>query len=143
MPKSLDVKLHARLSEVRSMAAMVETFGEDNDLPMRTIFVISLALEELITNTVIHGRFTDVIEPMIGVQMDVRPDVVILVMETNGDLFDPTVDTNPDTNSELESRSVGGLGLHLVKTLADRVAYEYVDDVNRLTLEYDLESGSE
>ncbi len=143
MPKSLDVKLHARLSEVRSMAALVETFGEDNDLPMRTIFVMSLALEELITNTVIHGRFTEVDEPAIIVKMDAHPDVVILVMETNGDRFDPTMDTNPDTNSELESRSVGGLGLHLVKTLADRVAYEYVDDVNRLTLEYDLESESE
>lgn len=140
MPKFLDVKLHARLSEVRSVAAMVETFGEDNDLPMRTIFVINLALEELITNTVIHGRFTNVQEPTVGVRMAVHPDVVILVMETSGDRFDPTVDTNPDIDSELESRSVGGLGLHLVKTLADRVAYEYADDVNRLTLEYDLES---
>lgn len=143
MPKSMDVRLHARLSEVRSMAAMVETFGEDNNLPMRTIFVISLALEELITNTVIHGRFPDIDEPAIVVKMNAYPDLVILVMETNGDRFDPTMDTNPDTDSELESRSVGGLGLHLVKTLADRVAYEYVDDVNRLTLEYDLESEPE
>ena len=138
MPKELKVSLHARLSEVRNMAALIESFGESNSLPMRTTFVINLAAEELITNTVIHGGFSSVDEPLISVCLGLSDTVATLVMETNGDRFDPTIDTHPDTDSELEIREVGGLGLHFVKMLADRVAYDYVNGVNRLVLEYDL-----
>ena len=40
--------------------------------------------------------------------------------------------------SPVHERPVGGLELHLVKTFDDRVAYEFVDGKNWLTLEHDL-----
>ncbi|MXY07812.1 MAG: ATP-binding protein [Rhodothermaceae bacterium] len=59
-------------------------------------------------------------------------------MKSNGGKFDPTKSTNPDTTSELDSRPIGGLGLHLVKSQADAFSYEFVDGLNQLTLEYNL-----
>ena len=38
---------------------------------------------------------------------------------------------------------VGGLGLYLIKTFADRVSYEFADGKNRLTLEHDLTPAAE
>ncbi len=140
MANELHVKMEPNLSALGSIAARVESFGEENELPAQTNFVISLALDELITNTVMHGRFTQAAEPEITLHLEVREQKVVLVMETNEDRFDPTVDTDPDTSSDLEDRNIGGLGLHLVKSMADRFSYEFVCGINRLTLEYDLVS---
>ena len=74
--------------------------------------------------------------------MRVVAGTLILVMEDNGQPFDPMEDTNADVTSSLEERAVGGLGLHLVKSFADRISYEFVEGRNRLTMEHDLAGAS-
>ncbi|MDE2731625.1 MAG: ATP-binding protein [Bacteroidota bacterium] len=133
---NLNVSLMARLSELRDLAAMVETFGEAHDLPHRTNFIINLALEELITNTLLHGQFEDGVEPEISISLGVNESQVVVVLESNGGQFDPTQDSNPDLTSDLADRPIGGLGLHLVKSQADRFEYEWADGINRITLTY-------
>ena len=142
MSEELHATLSARLSEVRNLATMVEAFGDANQLPAQKVFVINLALDELVTNTVTHGNFGEVSDPKIEIRMRIDHDLVIVTIEDNGNLFDPTIDTEPDTAASLEARKVGGLGLHLVKEFSDRVSYECVGGKNRLTLEYDLKSAS-
>ena len=142
MAEELRVTIPARLSEVRELSSMVEAFGDANDLPDPKVFVINLALDELITNTVTHG-LEDMADAEIRIRMRVVAGTLILVMEDNGQPFDPTQDTNADVTSSLEERAVGGLGLHLVKSFADRVSYEFVDGRNRLTMEHDLARASE
>ena len=137
MAEELNVTIPARLSEVRDLSRMVEAFGDANGLADPKVFVINLALDELITNTVTHG-LEDKTDAEIRIRMRVRADTLILVMEDNGQPFDPTQHTNADVTSSLEERAIGGLGLHLVKTFADRVAYEFVEGRNRLTMEHDL-----
>ncbi len=133
----LRVSLSPRLSAVRGLAEMVEEFGDANELPDQQVYMINLALDELITNTVNHG-LRGVARPRIEVILQVLEESLILIMEDNGRKFDPTEDTHPDLSSPVEERPVGGLGLHLIKTFADRVRYDYVDGKNRLTLEHDL-----
>ena len=138
MSNELRVTLPVRVSELRDLATMVEDFGDANNLPAPKVFAINLELDELITNTVIHGSFEAGIDPRIDIHLRVESDILILTMEDNGKPFDPTFDTEPNTTSPLESREVGGLGLHLVKSFADRVSYEFVEGKNRSTLEHDL-----
>ena len=138
MSNELRVTLPVRVSELRDLATMVEDFGDANNLPAPKVFAINLELDELITNTVTHGSFEAGIDPRIDIHLRVESDILILTMEDNGKPFDPTFATEPNTTSPLESREVGGLGLHLVKSLADRVSYEFVEGKNRSTLEHDL-----
>ncbi len=142
MAEELRVTIPARLSEVRELSSMVEAFGDANDLPDPKVFVINLALDELITNTVTHG-LEDMADAEIQIRMRVVAGTLILVMEDNGQPFDPTQDTNADLTSSLEERAVGGLGLHLVKSFADRISYEFVEGRNRLTMEHDLAKAAE
>lgn len=142
MAEELRVTIPARLSEVRELSSMVEAFGYANDLPDPKVFVINLALDELITNTVTHG-LEDLADAEIRIRMRVAAGTLILVMEDNGQPFDPTQDTNADVTSSLEERAVGGLGLHLVKSFADRISYEFVEGRNRLTMEHDLAQAPE
>ena len=138
MSSELRLALPVRLSALRDLSGKVEAFGETNRLPAQKVFVINLALDELITNAVTHGSFEHTSDPRIEIHLRVTEDVLVLTMEDNGAMFDPTRDTEPDLESSLEVRTVGGLGLHLVKTFADRVAYEFAEGRNRLTLEHDL-----
>ncbi len=143
MSKELHLTLTARLSEIRNLSTRVEEFGDANQLPVPKVFVINLALDELISNAVLHGSFDHTSDPKIEVRLRVDHDVLILTMEDNGELFDPRIDTEPDTTSSLEAREIGGLGLHLVKSFADRISYEFVGGKNRLRLEHDLQPASE
>ena len=138
MSNELRVTLPARVSELRALTAMVEDFGDANNLPAPKVFAINLELDELITNTVTHGSFEAGIDPRIDIHLRVEPDILLLTMEDNGSPFDPTLDTDPNTAAPLESRNVGGFGLHPVKNFANRISYEFVEGKNRLTLEHDL-----
>ena len=133
----LRVSLSPRLSAVRSLAQMVEEFGDANRLPDQQIYMINLALDELITNTVSYG-LRGIARPRIEVALQISDSVLVLTMVDNGQKFDPTRDTSPDISSTVEERPIGGLGLHLIKTFADRVNYEYSGGKNQLTLEHDL-----
>jgi len=133
----LRVSLSPRLSAVRSLAQMVEEFGDANRLPDQQVYMINLALDELITNTVSYG-LRGIARPRIEVALEISDSMLVLTMVDNGQKFDPTQDTDPDLSSTVEERPIGGLGLHLIKTFADRVNYEYSDGRNRLTLEHDL-----
>ena len=143
MSNELRVTLPARVSELRDLATMVEDFGDANNLPAPKVFAINLELDELITNTVTHGSFEAGIDPRIDIHLRVESDILILTMEDNGSPFDPTLDTDPNTAAPLESRNVGGLGLHLVKNFANRISYEFVEGKNRSTLEHDLKPALE
>ena len=137
MMDELHVSLSPRLSAVRSLGQMVEEFGDANKLPDQQIYMINLALDELIANTVSYG-LRGVARPRIDITLKVGEASLVLTMEDNGQPFDPTANTDPDLSSAVEERPVGGLGLHLIKTFADRVNYEYVNGKNRLTLEHNM-----
>ena len=138
----LRVSLSPRLSAVRSLAQMVEEFGDANRLPDQQIYMINLALDELITNTVSYG-LRGVARPKIEIALQVSDTMLVLSMVDNGRKFDPTESMHPDLSLPVEERPIGGLGLHLIKTFADRVKYEYAEGRNRLTLEHDLTPATE
>ncbi len=139
----LHVSLPAKLTEVRNLSSAVEEFGDANHLPLPTVFVINLALDELITNAVTHGTF-EVPDPTIDVHLKAERNIVTLTIEDNGSPFDPTSaeSADVDTTSSLDDRSVGGLGLHLVRTFAHEMSYEFVAGRNRLTVHHHFKSES-
>lgn len=124
-----------RLSVLRSLSQMVEAFGAPRGLPASKIYMINLALDELIANSVHYG-FDGVADPRIDITLWVSGTLLVLTIVDNGREFDPLVRANPEVSSPLEERPIGGLGLHLVRTFADRLTYQFTDGQNRLTLEH-------
>ena len=133
----LRVSLTPDLSAVGVLAEKVEAFGDAHKLTSQKIYMMNLALEELVTNMISYG-FDGVTQPEIEIAVQVNGPMLEMTIMDNGQQFDPTQDTHPDLSSPIEDRPIGGLGLYLVKTFADRMTYEYVDGKNRLTLEHDL-----
>ena len=137
----LQVSIPGRLSEVDTVARRVEEFGDANGLPQPKVYVVNLALDELITNVVSYG-FGGVADPEIRITLRLEAGALILIMEDNGRPFDPTQDVPTDISSALDERPIGGLGLHLVKSFADRLSYEFAAGRNRVTVEHDLQPGA-
>ena len=141
MPEELQLSIPARLSDVHELASRVEEFGDAHGVPDPKVYVINLALDELITNVVMHG-FGGVRDPEIRIRLRLERHALVLIVEDNGQPFDPTEDSRPDVTSSLTARPVGGLGLHLVKKFADSLSYEFTDGWNRVTLEHRLEPAT-
>ena len=51
-----------------------------------------------------------------------------------GTPFDPTAKAEVDITLSAEDRSIGGLGIHLIRQIMDNINYERVDGHNILTL---------
>lgn len=107
----------------------------------RPLFTAQLVLEEIVNNVVQHA-FAGVASRELRVTATVDPDGVSLTVEDDGRPFDPLVDAPPaDTESPLEERPVGGLGLHLVKQFATRLTYERVGETNRVRMHVGTREG--
>jgi anti-sigma regulatory factor (Ser/Thr protein kinase) len=59
----------------------------------------------------------------------------VLTLRDNGLAFDPLARAAPNLDLEIADRDVGGLGIHLVRALADECRYARVDDCNVLTIQ--------
>jgi len=134
MTATLEVALAAHLEEIGRLAERVEAFGEENDLPMKVVFNLNLAFDELITNVISYGLDANADAPII-VRLSLADGILVAEIEDAGRPFDPFEDApDPDTESDVADRPIGGLGVHLVKTLIPQVGYRREGDRNRVTL---------
>lgn len=135
----ITIKLKRDPSEIQRATQALEDFAKDQGLDGREIFQLSLCLDELLTNTMNYGypdRLTQDDNCDIGVSFGLIGDRLLLVLEDDGQPFDPFQEADePDLDADLDSRPIGGLGLHLVRTFMDVCRYIRIDDRNRLELE--------
>ncbi len=124
-----------RLAEIPELAGMVERFLQAFDVPGPTIFQINLALEELIANTINYG-YRDDGDYAIRVTIAMAGREISIRIEDDAAPFDPFARAPVDTAAAIDDRGIGGLGIHLVKEMIDRVDYRRVGDRNHVTLRH-------
>jgi serine/threonine-protein kinase RsbW len=119
-----------QLSAIRDFAAQT---GRDLGLDDSTIYDLQLAVDEACTNVVLHayggrgGEIEVTIEPV--------DDGVRVVIRDWGAAFDPGTVPAPDVTAPLAQRSLGGLGLYLMRQLMDEVDFCFDGrSGNRLTM---------
>ncbi len=96
---------------------------------------LRLVLEEVLVNTFHHGYGDEAGRP-VRVELVLKGDRLRIVVEDEAPPFNPFVEAPPpDLESDLEHREPGGLGIFLVQSLMDGVAYRWTGRGNRLELE--------
>ena len=95
---------------------------------------VTLLVEELFTNTVVHGHGADSDAP-VRLDCEVEAGRIALVYEDTGPPHDPfAAMASPDPGADVEDRPVGGLGVLLVSAMARQVEYRRADERNRISL---------
>ena len=133
MARTLELTLANRADEVPRLVTAVESFGASTGLSDALLFRVMLALDEVVTNIVRHA-FDDDDMHEITITITVDAGVVTVVVADSGRPFDPRTVPPADVHAPLEHRRIGGLGVHLVRSLAQDMAYRRTHGRNVLTL---------
>ena len=125
--------LDGKLSELPRLTAETARFCRQHSLDEEVEFHLNLVLEELFANAIRHGG-CDGMRDAARVQLEMLPGAVAIEFADRGAPFDPTAAPAPELNAPLETRQIGGLGIHLVRQIVRDLRYERVDGWNRLTM---------
>jgi serine/threonine-protein kinase RsbW len=130
---SITIRISASVHEIERLNRLIRQFGELHDLPSRALYSVNLALDEVVSNIVLYG-YDDSNDDPIVVKMEVRGSELMASVEDSGREFDPLSLPTPDLNAPLEERQVGGLGIHLMRSLMDGVEYRRHENRNLLSM---------
>ena len=119
--------------EVTKLNAFVEKVCETVGLPKADMMKVKVSIEEAVVNVMNYAYPPDTRGDVTieAVSNDVRLKFSII---DSGKPFDPTVQADVDTTLSAKDRSIGGLGIHIVRQFMDSINYERIDNRNVLTL---------
>jgi anti-sigma regulatory factor (Ser/Thr protein kinase) len=120
-------------SEIHRLTQEVRQFAKDHGLAQEVVNDLRLALEEVFSNIVTYA-FKDQEEHLITVSMGIRDDVFQAEIRDDGLPFDPTRFYPGDMEKPFEDREIGGMGIHLVRSVMDGVEYRSEKGYNILVI---------
>lgn len=120
------------LDEIGRLAEALERFAAEHAVGPATLNAVNVALEEIVTNVISYAY--DGGAHAIRVEFWVDEGSVYAVVTDDGRAYDPLQRPDPDVDAPLEERSIGGLGVMLVKRLMDQATYERRGGTNVLTV---------
>lgn len=138
-PHEMQLSVGKDLGDIAMVAARVEAFCAVHELGDDVAHAVTLALDELLTNTITYGfpegSGGDGAEsPRIEVMLSLAADCLTARIRDTGLPFDPSAAPEPDLEADIDDRPIGGLGVHLVREMMDSLAYQRLDGVNEVTL---------
>lgn len=114
---------------VSEVSVFLDKCVEDFSVPLRTGYSLKVVADEIFSNIVYYSgaKNADIL---------FRNDAerVTLIFEDDGKPYDPLEAEAPDITAGIEEREIGGLGLFMVKKMAESVRYEYVAGKNQMTV---------
>ena len=133
MAATVALKLTSGRDELAAIIEAVEDLGRRERWPDALLFRVNLALEELGLNIIDYGYDGGPCD--IDIVLTSDDDAVTIEIIDGGPPFDPLHDApTPDLDASIEDRRIGGLGVHLVRTLMDDLRYRREHGKNHLTL---------
>ncbi len=135
MSAKLTLNIERSHDELGRITDAVDDLGHREDWSNDLLFRVHLVLEELVLNIIDYGFDDGKDDHELVVVLMSEDDNLTIEITDDGIPFDPLHDAKvPDTDAPLEDRPIGGLGVHLVRTMMDEVSYRWEDGKNHLTL---------
>jgi serine/threonine-protein kinase RsbW len=139
LPKA-SLELRNEAAALPRLIDFVEDFARRHDLPQLERSRLLLVLEELFTNVVKYGRGADAVAKTIGVALAVKGGKLTIEFSDDGPPFDPLIAASPDLERPIADRPIGGLGLHILRSLVEHARYRRKGDRNHLVLKRSIAS---
>jgi len=126
------ISVHSRDEEIPRVSEELERVMSGAGFAGKQILDMQLAVEEAFINIIRHGYHGAYGAILIAI--DFQEGRLTVTIEDDAPPFDPTRFQEPDFSADLEKRPIGGLGIHLMRSLSDEMRYEFETGKNRLKL---------
>jgi anti-sigma regulatory factor (Ser/Thr protein kinase) len=136
---TIETSILNKIRDLSRMPELVAQIADEQGLSEDVVFGMNVALDEMLSNIIKYGYTDDAIHE-IRVRLSVAGQMLVAEIEDDGQPFDPCAAGPVDVDAPLEERKVGGLGIHIVRTLMAEVGYARVEGRNRLVMKMLLES---
>jgi anti-sigma regulatory factor (Ser/Thr protein kinase) len=133
--KQSEVKLTVknRIEDLLRVNSIFESFATQHEIGGRLRYHLLVSIEEILTNIIKYGFDESGVHP-IHITFRHNLGVIELEFEDRGREFNPLEIAEPDLETPIEDRQLGGLGIHLVKNMVDLAEYRRDGDRNILLL---------
>ena len=124
----------AKLESLEGFIHFVTRSSRDAGFSDKRVQEIELAVEEALVNIINYAyrdREDGEVEITCGLDGEGR---YIVEIRDSGVPFDVTAQSDPDLNPNIAERKIGGLGIFLIRKMADEMQYKREGEQNVLTL---------
>jgi serine/threonine-protein kinase RsbW len=132
------LSLHNNSADFVRLTEFATEFSRQNQLPDDERARLLIILDELFTNVVEYGYESAAAEGHIDVALSLQAGRLMIEFVDDGRPFDPLTKAPPDLDAPADERSLGGVGIAIVRALVDEIGYRWDGNRNRLTLGRDV-----
>ena len=140
--KRTSITLCAEPAEFTRLQAFADGFAHQCGLPDDERSRLLVILDELFTNAVTHGHGPHSAGGTIAVSLGLRAGRLRISFVDDGQPFDPLAFRGPVLVGAA-ARGIGGLGIHIVRSLVHQARYRREGDRNHLHLVRRIASPSQ
>jgi serine/threonine-protein kinase RsbW len=128
------IALSGEHAEFTRLQAFADEFAHECSLPDDERSRLLVILDELFTNAATHGHGPHSAGASITVALGWRVGRLRISFVDDGPPFDPLAFHAPDLDAAGKERPIGGLGIHIVRSLVDQARYRREGGRNHLHL---------
>ncbi len=127
------LRITNRVSELHKLKEFVDNICNRAGIDKGTCESLNLAMEEAVVNVVMYA-YDKGVDGNIDITARIMGSELEFTITDNGKEFDPTQKEDADVTLPLEERTIGGLGVFIMKKIMDGVVYNRAGDKNVLRL---------
>lgn len=125
-----------KIDQLEGLQQFLEQLGAEWQLDPGIVFEMNLVLEEYISNLICYG-YSDKDDHEISIGISNEKERLLIVVIDDGTTFNILkVPDNIDIEKPLEDRRIGGLGIHLIKSLTESLDYKSEGGRNTLIINF-------
>ena len=132
MTGEYSIRIPAKVEGMDLILAFVSLLLDTNGCSTKARTQLRMAVEEIYVNQTLYAYPAG--DGWVEMRGSVENDTATFTLIDGGTPFDPLAKADPNITLSGEERGIGGLGIYMVKTMVDELAYEYRDGCNRLMM---------
>jgi anti-sigma regulatory factor (Ser/Thr protein kinase) len=129
----LSIVLANKPIEIVRLVELVEAFTQEHGVPSDAAYAMTLSLDEMAANSIRHA-YADGGDRPVWIELVLADGELRASVTDEGPPFNPLLAEAPDLSLPIEERGIGGLGIHIVRTMMDGVDYERAGNRNIVSM---------
>lgn len=130
-----EMTVEAKVENIPAITAWIDEELEKVGCSIKAQMQIDVAIDELFSNIAYYAYAPDTGEATVRFGFDPASRTATITFIDSGKPYNPLERNDPDITKTVEERTVGGLGIFLVKKTMDSLNYHYSEGRNIFSIQ--------